>query len=182
MITGESNPEVSSTDAEHYAKIRWSVSNLLAEAATHLPDDGRILDVAPQDHGGVAPFLTGSIEVVTIDLDASSSATIIGDICEYNPSLADGYFDVVVCTEVLEHVTDPFSAIAEMRRVLRTGGYLFCSSPFDFRIHGPLPDNWRFTEHGWRILLRDFEQVDIRPLANPNRFLMPIHYTVVCVK
>jgi arsenite methyltransferase len=38
--------------------------------------------------------------------------------------LADGTFDAVVCTQVLEYVDDVAAALAEMRRVLRPGGRL----------------------------------------------------------
>ena len=56
------------------------------------------------------------------------------------------------------------------------------STPFDFRIHGPLPDCWRFTEHGIRLLLSDFKTIEIKALENENRFLMPYHYTTVAKK
>jgi len=38
-------------------------------------------------------------------------------------------FDVVVCTEVLEHITDLGKAIAEIHRVLKKGGYVIISTP-----------------------------------------------------
>lgn len=40
-----------------------------------------------------------------------------------------GTFDVVICTEVLEHVPDYRSALRELRRVLRPGGRLALSVP-----------------------------------------------------
>ena len=42
---------------------------------------------------------------------------------------AKGSFDLVVCTEVLEHVTDLGTAIAEIHRVLKGGGYVILSTP-----------------------------------------------------
>jgi len=54
--------------------------------------------------------------------------------------------------------------------------------PFNFRIHGPLPDCWRFTEHGLRELLKKFSTVKIDQIDTPNRDLMPIHYTVIAIK
>ena len=42
-----------------------------------------------------------------------------------------------------------------------------------------MPDCWRFTEHGIRLLLSDFKTIEIKALENENRFLMPYHYTTV---
>ena len=41
----------------------------------------------------------------------------------------DGMFDVVVCTEVMEHLLDPSKALSEMNRVLTGGGHLIISTP-----------------------------------------------------
>jgi 2-polyprenyl-3-methyl-5-hydroxy-6-metoxy-1,4-benzoquinol methylase len=42
---------------------------------------------------------------------------------------ADGFFDVVVCSEVLEHIDDEKTAAAELLRVLKPGGDLVVSVP-----------------------------------------------------
>ena len=173
---------VSNTDIKHFEKIRLAVSNLTREASSIILPGHSVLDVAPQDHGGIAKYLDPAIDVTTLDINPESGARIIGDICKFNPVMRDSSFDVVICTEVLEHVENPFFAMQEIFRVLKPGGRMYASSPFDFRLHGPLPDNWRITEHGWRILLREFSNVVIRPLENPRRFLMPIHYSIIAIK
>jgi ubiquinone/menaquinone biosynthesis C-methylase UbiE len=52
---------------------------------------------------------------------------VLGDV-EAMP-FADGSFNTVLCTEVLEHVPDTDKAIAEIRRVLRPGGTFIGSTP-----------------------------------------------------
>jgi ubiquinone/menaquinone biosynthesis C-methylase UbiE len=42
----------------------------------------------------------------------------------------DESFDAVLCTEVLEHIPDPITAIKEFSRILRPGGELILTAPF----------------------------------------------------
>jgi SAM-dependent methyltransferase len=47
----------------------------------------------------------------------------------------DASFDVVLCTEVLEHVPEPVKALEEMARILRPGGRLFLTAPLGSGLH-----------------------------------------------
>ncbi len=175
---------VSEMDLEHLRIIRNNVTDFMRHvAATYAQEGkGRLLDIAPQVHSGARPFFPDTIVVETFDIDPESRCVYTGDICAHNDFLQDGLFDFVVCTEVLEHTLHPFSAIEEIWRILRTGGMLFLTTPFNFRIHGPLPDCWRFTEHGLRELLKRFDILELDCLETPDRWLMPIHYTIVARK
>ncbi|MHB8829260.1 MAG: class I SAM-dependent methyltransferase [Syntrophales bacterium] len=46
-----------------------------------------------------------------------------------NLPFADGFFDVVICSEVLEHIEDDKTAVSELLRVLKKGGELVVSVP-----------------------------------------------------
>jgi SAM-dependent methyltransferase len=90
----------------------------------------------------------------------------IGDITAMD--LPSASVDTIICTEVLEHVAQPWVAIAEMHRVLRPGGRLFVTSPFFWPEHGRdglYQDYWRFTRDGWTSLLSAFEVVTIQSIA-----------------
>ncbi|MHB8520748.1 MAG: class I SAM-dependent methyltransferase [Limisphaerales bacterium] len=174
---------VSAMDIEHLGIIRANVITFMTKAAAlYAGTAGRLLDIAPQEHEGAAPFFPPTMMIDTLDINPQSNCTYIADICERNAHLAVDLFDYVVCTEVLEHTLQPFDALKEIRRILKPGGRLFLSTPFNFRIHGPLPDCWRFTEHGLRALLRDFTILELSEVGTPGRSLMPIHYTVVAEK
>lgn len=176
--------KVSSEDEVNLFLIRQNVEDLMIKAGQMLSvlQQPLILDIAPQDHAGISPYAPKDSKVDTLDIQESSGADKIGDICERNDFISEATYDAVIFTEVLEHVSNPFRAIAEIHRILKPNGILYASSPFNFRIHGPLPDNWRISEHGWRELLKDFSEFEIFPLIDKNRFLMPIHYTVIARK
>ena len=178
--------EVSDMDIRHLEMLRANVTEFMRKSGAEYDREGLlVLDVAPQDHAGAAPdFPKATIE--TLDIDPDSGATHIADLCRDNSEVIPSErFDLIVCTEVLEHTLKPFRAVDELNRVLKPGGILLVSVPFNFRIHGPLPDCWRFTEHGLRSLFDEeagFELLNLTPLEDEDRFLMPIHYTLVARK
>jgi len=142
----------------------------------------KVLDIAPQDHNGAKEFFKLAV-VDTFDIDPNSDATYIANLCDNNSKLIpDNYYDLVICTEVLEHTLQPFDAVNEIYRILKSGGFAYVSTPFNFRIHGPLPDCWRFTEHGLKSLFSKFNSVNISTIEDVDRFLMPIHYQTIVIK
>jgi len=71
-----------------------------------------------------------------------------------------GQFDLVICTQVLEYVTEPQILISELHRVLKAGGYLLLSAPAVFPRDSD-HDLWRFMPQSLRFLLRGFEGVQV---------------------
>lgn len=174
--------QVSEFDIDALKIIRQNVDSFISSAATtYSQPNTTLLDIAPQIHKGAAPFFVHST-IDTLDIDPQSGATYIADICKPNTIVPQNYYDYVVCTEVLEHTLQPFEAVKQIHTFLKSGGLAFVSTPFNFRIHGPLPDCWRFTEHGLRALFSDFEIVSLQSVETVDRFLMPIHYTLIARK
>ena len=113
--------------------------------------DGLTLDIGAQN----GPYAACFPNRVAVDIRPGHGVRILGD-AQALP-LADAAFDVVLCTEVLEHLPEPQRAIDEMRRVLRPGGLLLLTTRFLFPIHDAPHDYFRFTKYGLRHLLRGFE-------------------------
>ncbi len=63
----------------------------------------------------------------------NSKLDIVSDITAI--PVEDASFDAVMCIEVLEHVPDPVAAIRELNRVLRPGGFLIITAPFNSVTH-----------------------------------------------
>jgi SAM-dependent methyltransferase len=73
----------------------------------------------------------------------------------------DAVFDCVLCTEVLEHVEEYASLIAEMARVLKPGGRLLVTVPFAARVHHAPHDFYRFTRFRLQTLFKGFGAVEV---------------------
>lgn len=116
---------------------------------------GRCLDVGTGHSPHQCRLRRRAIEVVTLDLeDRAGGVDIIADVQDMT-EIGDGSFDVVLCTQVLEHVPRPWDAVAEIARVLRPGGAALVSVPHLSAIHEAPHDYFRFTEYGIRSLADD---------------------------
>ena len=170
---------ISKFDEESGPIARDHINQFIFKVAKQLASHtGRLLEIGPQERSLVRQSFT-NFDIDTFDIIDTYHPTHVGDITKHNVSIDDATYDCVFGMEVLEHTLDPFAAVREMRRILKDGGYLIVSAPLNWRIHGPIPDCWRFTEHGYKALLRDFDIIEIDILETPDRDLFPIHYNVL---
>jgi SAM-dependent methyltransferase len=111
----------------------------------------RILDVGCGDKP-YYPFFASASEYIGID--ESHPAAELKAPVERLP-VDDASFDVVLCTQVLEHAEDPAQAVRELRRVVKPGGRVLAST-HGVQVYHPNPDDFiRWTHTGLRRL---FEQ------------------------
>jgi len=100
----------------------------------------------------VAPFAERYIGV-----DAVEGPYVDHVIAAEKLPFEDESFDLVLCTQVLEHVNDPTAVLSEIRRVLRPGGGALISTHGVFLYHPDPPesdrDYWRWTHSGLRRAL-----------------------------
>jgi SAM-dependent methyltransferase len=65
--------------------------------------------------------------------------------------LGDGTADIVISTQVLEHVADPAAYLRECRRLLTPDGLLFLSTHGMWPFHPDPVDYWRWTATGLAV-------------------------------
>ena len=89
---------------------------------------------------------------------------------------ADGHFQAVICSEVMEHIPDHERALAELVRVLKPGGHLVVSVPryFPERICWALSDEYHLANQGHVRIYRKDELV--RMIQGTGMTLYRIHY------
>ncbi len=112
------------------------------------------------------PFFAGAAEYVGVDVQENPHADLHGAI-EALP-VGDASFDVVLCTQVLEHVEDPPRAVAELHRVTAPGGRVLASTHGVMVYHPNPTDHWRWTHTGLRRLFEangSWERVTVAPGA-----------------
>jgi SAM-dependent methyltransferase len=122
----------------------------LAELARELDTSSgmRVLDYGcadlPYRH-----FFPADADYLAADLPGNPQATLDID-SDGGVAVDDASVDVVLSTQVLEHVGDPQAYLAECARVLRPGGQLLLST-HGIMVYHPDPDDyWRWTCAGLR--------------------------------
>jgi len=71
-------------------------------------------------------------------------------------------FDIVVCTETLEHVNDWRWAVHNLKAVLKPGGILIFSAPIPgVKYHGYPFDFWRYSKRDCELIFRDMNIINM---------------------
>lgn len=71
-------------------------------------------------------------------------------------NFSDGYFDVVLSSQVLEHVENTKLYLSECSRVLKPGGILFLSTHGTWQFHSSPIDVQRWTSYGLKKLIEGY--------------------------
>jgi SAM-dependent methyltransferase len=122
--------------------------------------EGRVLDVGCGEQP-YRPWLPPGGDYVGIDVDERPGTVRIHP-GERWP-LDDASFDAVLCTQVLEHDSDPDHTLAEIERVLRPGGTAVISVPFAYNEHAMPHDYRRWSAVGARAFVdRRLDVAEVR--------------------
>ena len=127
-----------------YTRARYDiVCECVHDAA--LPREGRILDMGCGD-GALTGVLQERLRLAVAGVDTSEKGLALaremfarrglaGDfkrVGGYDTGFTDASFNVVVCSDVIEHVDDPGAMLKEILRLLVPGGRLIVTTPIRF--------------------------------------------------
>jgi SAM-dependent methyltransferase len=122
------------------------------------PSTGKVLNVG----SGPRRIAAG---VINIDLHPYAGVDILADASSI--PLSDGSVGRIISDNVLEHVENPTAVVAEMYRLLESGGMAYIAIPFIYPFHSSPNDYQRWTKPGLAELFKRFEIVDTGVRAGP---------------
>jgi SAM-dependent methyltransferase len=154
---------------------RFGQDRRLALICKYAPlEDRRILDVGCGLGTYVKKMRAFSEEVYGVDVDPEKVAEASRTLPNIHPAPAeklpfpDGFFDVVLLHEVIEHVEDDRQAIREAHRVIKRGGRVVIFAPnrlYPLETHGIF---WRGKYHFGNIPLVNYLPDSLRQRLCPH--------------
>ena len=135
--------------------------NIMEFAQRVLPGTGeglRVLEIGARDVNGSVRGLLPGAAYIGVDIEAGAGVDEVCDGADVVRRFGVGTFDLVVCTETLEHVERWRAVVDNIKGAVREGGYILvttCSPGFPF--HAYPHDYWRFTLDVLADLFGDFD-------------------------
>lgn len=128
----------------------------------------RVLEVGSQNvNGSIRPWLEfmQPQKYLGIDIEPGPGVDKILSIHDLATTYGRTPFDLVLCTEVLEHVADWRSAIRNLKAACKPGGYLIITTRRPgFPRHEHPNDYWRYTANFLQAAFQDWEVLQTRDL------------------
>jgi len=124
-----------------------------------------VLDVG----AGTSPFaaLFRTFTSFRVDFEPYQGIDFLTDLNRPLP-VPDRAFDVVVMSNLLEHIFEPLTLMTECHRILKRGGNMIMTVPFLIKVHQGPYDFLRYTEHMLKRLLTQsgFQEFEITKIGN----------------
>jgi SAM-dependent methyltransferase len=121
--------------------------------------DKLVLEVGSRNINGSAREFIETLQpakYIGVDITEGPGVDDIVSAYELVKKYGRAYYDVVICTETLEHLRLWKLAVLNMYTVLKHGGLLIITTPpKGMKYHGWPNDYWRFTEADYRFIFPD---------------------------
>jgi SAM-dependent methyltransferase len=152
----------------------------LAYGEQHLADADvrgrRVIDVGARNvNGSLRPYVETLAPAAYVGVDIEAGAGV-DEVCRAE-DLVERFgqesFDVVICTEVLEHVRDWRTVVSNLKRLVAPGGVLLVTTrSIGYPYHAFPHDHWRYENDDMAAIFADFhvENVEDDP-GRPGVFM-----------
>jgi SAM-dependent methyltransferase len=124
----------------------------------------RVLEAGSRDvNGSLRDLSIDAKEYIGIDIQEGPGVDMVLDAREMIQKFGPVSFDVVICTETLEHVQDWRRVVESMKNILKVDGFIYLTAPAPgFPKHNYPGDFWRFTCRDFLNMFADFAVCDCR--------------------
>lgn len=130
-------------------------SNQLRFLKERIPSvDGLTVEIGSKQHGNTPNFRGIYSPYVGLDREAGEG---VDHVCDLETEAPDLQASLVICCSVLEHISRPWIAAANIARLVRPGGKLYVSVPWVWKYHAYPDDYWRFSWRGIQVLFPGLE-------------------------
>jgi SAM-dependent methyltransferase len=166
----------------HVAVIEFFIENVEKEEF----EDKRVLEVGSKYvNGSVRPLIErfcSPKEYVGVDIEPGKFVDLILPAEKLVEYFGPESFDVVIATELLEHIQNWRLVVGNLKGVLKCGGYIYITTrSHGFPFHAYPYDFWRYEIEDMRKIFSDFEVLKlIKDHEAPGVFLKarkPFNYS-----
>lgn len=140
----------------------------LDNALSYIDFYGKVLDVGGKrinKRGEFRPPLDKVESWEYLNIDSSTNPDYL---CSADAiPVANNNFDIILMTEVLEHLENPEAVLKECYRVLKQGGVMIATIPFLYPIHADPHDYQRWTSEKLKMECQkaEFIGVVVKPMG-----------------
>ena len=173
-ISGEAKHQNQDDNRSYYQCERQELAILISEGSKRILDIGcgeGLLGRSLLEKRGVEMVVgVENDPEVAQRAKENLSEVICGDIERIELPFTEGFFDCIICGDVLEHLVNPKKTLERLKSYLRDGGELIASIPNvrNYRIINNLAEGrWKYEEYGImdKNHLRFFTMQEIKELC-----------------
>ncbi len=145
----------------HYSVRRHFVDQFYIYQVSSLTKEQKNLDLGGHKtiKRGLFHIERYNLQVVYANISPKKGTDVQADALQV--PCCNNSFDVIICSELLEHVSYPPQVLREAWRLLKPQGILLITVPFLYPIHGDPYDFGRYTDYYWLSELKKLGFQDI---------------------